>query len=136
MKNNLIILLVLSFVLAIATYSCKQKEQWIPLFNGKNLEGWTPKIKGYPYGDNYKNTFIVEEEVLKVSYRAYDSFHNAFGYLFYKTPYSNYKFRMDYRFTGEQIADGRPWALRNSGIMIHSENPKIYGSRTELSRLH
>ncbi|MFS4482336.1 DUF1080 domain-containing protein [Hyunsoonleella sp. 2307UL5-6] len=124
MRRNLILLFVFSFILASTVYSCKQNEQWIPLFNGKNLEGWTPKIKGYPFGENYNNTFIVEDEVLKVSYKAYDSFHNAFGHLFYKTPYSNYKFRMDYRFTGEQIAGGRPWALRNSGIMIHCENPK------------
>ncbi|TBN02756.1 DUF1080 domain-containing protein [Hyunsoonleella flava] len=129
-SNNLMAVLVL--LLSIA-YSCKQKqketseankEQWIKLFNGKNLEGWSPKIKGYALGDNYNNTFIVEDGILKVSYKAYDSFNNAFGHLFYKTPYSDYKFKMDYRFTGEQAPGGRAWALRNSGIMIHCEDPK------------
>ena len=121
-KQAITFLAVCAFV--AATCSCSQKEHWIPLFNGKNLDGWTPKIKGYPYGNNHNNTFIVEDSVLKVSYKAYDSFHNAFGHLFYKTPYSNYKFRMEYRFTGAQIAGGRPWAIRNSGIMIHCEDPK------------
>lgn len=132
-SNNILLVFIL---LLFISYSCKQKqnevsfvekEQWIKLFNGKDLEGWTPKIKGYKYGDNHNNTFIVEEGILKVSYKAYDSFNNAFGHLFYKSPFSNYKLRMDYRFIGEQIAGGRPWAIRNSGIMIHCEDPKNMG---------
>ncbi|RED50252.1 3-keto-disaccharide hydrolase [Seonamhaeicola aphaedonensis] len=130
MKSNLIkiicILLIFSF-----TLSCKKKPEnpntkteWKSIFNGKDLEGWTPKIMGFEYGNNYKNTFIVEDGLLKVSYKAYDSFNNAFGHLFYKTPYSNYRFKMDYRFLGEQVAGGKAWALRNSGIMIHCEDPK------------
>ncbi|PQV48342.1 uncharacterized protein DUF1080 [Jejuia pallidilutea] len=124
-------------VLLFTFYCCKEnkensieptkKETWIKLFNGKNLEGWTPKINGHKLGDNYKNTFIVEDDVLKVSYKNYDSFNNAFGHLFYKKPYSNYKFRMDYRFTGEQVLGGKPWAFKNSGVMIHCEDPKNMG---------
>ena len=36
-----------------------KKEEWIPLFNGKNLDGWTPKIKGYDLGVNHNDTFRV-----------------------------------------------------------------------------
>ena len=28
------------------------KEEWIPLFNGKDLSGWTPKIRGHAAGEN------------------------------------------------------------------------------------
>ncbi len=120
-RNRIAIIFLL---LLIVSCNRHEKETWTPLFNGKNLEGWTPKIRKHPLGDNYKNTFVVEEGILKVSYKAYDSFNGDYGHLFYKTPYSNYKFRMDYRFTGAQILGGRPWALRNSGIMIHCEDPK------------
>lgn len=103
----------------------KVTENWISLFNGKDLDGWTPKIKGYDLGDNLHNTFRVEDGVIKVSYDGYDGkFNDAFGHLFYKTPFSNYILRMEYRFTGDQIEDGAGWATRNSGIMIHSEDPK------------
>ena len=64
---------------------------------------------------------------MKVSYKAYDSFNNSFGHIFYKNPFSNYKFRMDYRFIGEQVSGGPAWALRNNGIMIHCEDPKNMG---------
>src|SRR5262245_5163820 len=41
---------------------------WIQLFNGKDLTGWTPKIKGYALGENFGDTFRVEGGVMKVSY--------------------------------------------------------------------
>lgn len=99
------------------------EEEWIQLFNGRNLDGWTPKIAGYDYGVNYANTFRVENGVLKVSYDKYDSFDGRFGHLFYKDPFSHYRLRIEYRFVGEQ-AKGNPgtWAVRNSGIMFHAQS--------------
>jgi len=98
--------------------------QWTPLFNGKDLTGWTPKIKGYPLGENFGNTFRVEDGVLKVAYDAYDTFDSRFGHLFYEKPFSHYRLRVEYRFTGDQAPDGPGWAFRNSGIMIHGQDPK------------
>jgi hypothetical protein len=96
---------------------------WIPMFNGENLDGWTPKITGYALGENFGNTFRVENGVIKVAYDQYDAFGNRFGHLFYKTPYSHYKMRLEYRFTGTQAPGGPGWAFRNSGIMIHGQYP-------------
>jgi hypothetical protein len=31
-------------------------KKWVRLFNGKNLDHWTPKISGYKAGENYNNT--------------------------------------------------------------------------------
>ena len=64
-----------------------EKEEWISLFNGKDLEGWTPKIRGFALGDNHKNTFKVTDGNLRVSYQEYDSFDSKFGHLFYKTKF-------------------------------------------------
>jgi hypothetical protein len=97
---------------------------WVPLFNGKNLDGWTPKIKGYDLGENYGNTFRVENGLLKVSYDQYSKFDGKFGHLFYKTPFSHYRLRVEYRFVGEQCPGGPSWGLRNSGVMIHGQLPE------------
>jgi hypothetical protein len=97
---------------------------WIPLFNGKDLDGWKPKITGYEAGDNFGNTFRVEDGVLKVSYDKYSRFDGKFGHLFYKTPFSHYKLHIEYRFVGEQCPGGPSWALRNSGVMIHGQSPE------------
>ena len=44
------------------------EEGWTPLFNGRDLTGWTPKFVGHKAGDNYKNTFRVVDGFLTVSY--------------------------------------------------------------------
>ncbi|MEM1067287.1 MAG: DUF1080 domain-containing protein, partial [Planctomycetota bacterium] len=106
------------------SYCQAQEENWIQLFNGKNLDGWTPKIRNHELGDNYANTFRVEDGLLKVGYEGYDEFNETFGHLFYDREYSNYRIRVEYRFVGEQCKGGPGWALRNSGIMVHGERPE------------
>jgi hypothetical protein len=101
-----------------------EEERWISLFNGKNLEGWTPKITGYELGENFGNTFRVENGVLRVGYDQYDKFEGRFGHLFYKAPFSRYRLRLEYRFVGDQTPGGPGWAFRNSGIMIHCQTPE------------
>ncbi|MDR1895945.1 MAG: DUF1080 domain-containing protein [Prevotellaceae bacterium] len=124
MKNKLLILSLVSFYLV----GCKQsstQENWIQLFNGKDLTGWTVKIAGYPAGENFGNTFYVEDGLLKVKYDAYgDDFAKRFGHLFTKNYYTHYKLRVEYRFVGEQAKGGPQWAYRNSGAMLHSQNPE------------
>jgi len=100
------------------------KDKWITLFNGKDLDGWTPKIKGYALGENFGNTFRVEDGVIKVAYDQYEKFDGRFGHLFYAEPFSHYRLRLDYRFTGEQTPGGPGWAFRNSGVMLHCQDPK------------
>lgn len=111
-------------VLALFMLSCGngKKENWILLFNGKDLSGWDIKIKGYPLNENYKNTFRVEDGVMKVSYDEYEKFNAEYGHIFYKEPFSHYKFRIEYRFTGDQVPGGESWAFRNSGVMLHSQS--------------
>ncbi|MBL8048777.1 MAG: DUF1080 domain-containing protein [Chthonomonas sp.] len=107
----------------ILVASVGSAKEWQSLFNGKNLDGWTPKIKGYPAGDNFGKTFRVNKGVIQVGYEGYGGkFADRFGHLFYKTPFSRYILRMEYRFFGDQLPDGPGWAWRNSGVMIHSQS--------------
>ncbi len=114
-----------SFVIFSAAAEARAQEKgWIALFNGKNLDGWTPKIRGYAAGENFGETFRVEDGKLKVSYDRYTKFDEKFGHLFYKTPYSHYRLRIEYRFVGDQCPGGPGWATRNSGVMIHGQTPE------------
>jgi hypothetical protein len=98
--------------------------EWVRLFNGKSLDGWTVKIAGHEPGDNYLDTFRVEDGVIKVSYDKYMQFDGKFGHLFYKDKFSHYDLRLQYRFVGEQAKGAPGWALRNSGVMFHSQSPE------------
>ena len=102
----------------------KAEGEWVSLFNGKDLEGWTPKFTGSEYGENLHNTFRVEDGLLKVSYDDWDDFGERFGHLFYKDKFSAYRLRVEYRFVGDQVKGGPGWATRNSGAMLHCEDPK------------
>lgn len=97
---------------------------WDTLFNGKNLDNWTTKIKGQAAGEDSLNTFTVRNGIISVNYDEYDGFGNRFGHLFYKKPYAAYYLRLEYRFRDEQLHDGEAWAYKNSGVMFHSQPPE------------
>jgi hypothetical protein len=110
-----------------APWRSAPREDWVQLFNGRDLSGWVPKIRGFAAGDNFGRTFRVENGVLKVSYDAYDQFGDRFGHLFYEKPFSHYVLVAEYRFVGEQSRGGPSWALRNSGLMIHGQPVETMG---------
>lgn len=124
------IYMCLVFFLACSTPTPQadvNEEEWISLFNGKDLTGWDIKITGRPLNDNYLNTFRVEDSMLRISYDEYDQFGTYFGHLYYQKPYSYYKLKFEYRFLGEQTPGGAVWNVRNSGVMLHSQSAESVG---------
>jgi len=103
--------------------SLKAQKGWTKLFNGKDMKQWVVKIKDHPLGDNYNNTFRVEDGLLKVRYDKYDDFKQQYGHIFYKKKLSAYLLVVEYRFTGEQVKGGEGWAWRNSGAMLQGQDP-------------
>lgn len=99
----------------------KSAENWIQLFNGKDLNDWQIKFKGDSLGVNYNNTFRVEDGMLRVSYENWPEWNGKFGHIFYKGEFSHYRLRVEYRFTGEQVKNGPGWAFRNNGLMLHGQ---------------
>jgi hypothetical protein len=127
LKPTFLIVICLS-LFGIATFSQRtSKENWESMFNGKDLSEWTVKIRNHDAGDNFGNTFRVEDGKIVVRYDAYDKFDERFGHLFYKKQYSYYRIRLQYRFVGDQVKNGPGWAYRNSGIMIHGQSPESMG---------
>jgi hypothetical protein len=131
MKSNLTYATCRLLILAslpLLIWSCAAKKpgqqlKWEQLFNQKNLDGWQVKIRNHDLNENYGNTFRVDSGMLKVRYDGYEKFDEQFGHLFYKKPYSSYLIAAEYRFVGDQATGGPGWALRNSGIMVHGQDP-------------
>jgi hypothetical protein len=133
MKSCSFVHTILGIVVLLNLISCdsgkktgqeQKPEGWVSLFNGKDLKDWKIKFTGHELNDNYKNTFVVENGVLKVSYDQYKQFDNKFGHIFYKDKFSHYRLRVEYRFVGDQVPGGPGWAYRNNGIMIHCQSPE------------
>ncbi len=101
------------------------KEEWVELFNGKDLNNWSIKISGFELNNNAFNTFRVEDGMMKMRYDQYEDFNGHFGHIFYNGgPYSHYRLKVEYRFVGDQVKGGPGWAYRNNGIMYHTQDPK------------
>jgi hypothetical protein len=122
-----ILLLMTALAPAQDAASKADKSDWIQLFNGKNLEGWTVKIAKHKVGDNFGDTFRVQDGLLKVSYDKYTTLDDQFGHLFYKDKFSYYLVAVEYRFVGEQVKGGPDWGYRNNGVMVHSQSAESMG---------
>ncbi len=122
MKNLIYILPIIFFIACTKKNIDPNIEEWQPLFNGKDLNKWDIKIKGYDLNDNFGETFYVADGAMKVKYDAYDNFNEDFGHIFYKEKFSHYKLKIEYRFTGDQVPGGPGWAFRNSGAMLHCQS--------------
>ncbi|MBX2953229.1 MAG: DUF1080 domain-containing protein [Leadbetterella sp.] len=113
--------LLLLFCFRVSAQISAPEKEWKQLFNKKDLKDWDIKIRGYELNDNFANTFSVKDGKLVVNYDGYTNFDQNYGHIFYKTPYSYYVIRTEYRFVGNQVKGGEGWALRNSGIMVHGQ---------------
>ncbi len=134
MKRNILAIVIMLFAFSVqtaygqsntvkkATPVAKNEGKWIHLFNGKNLDGWIPKVTGYKAGENPLNGFRVEDGMIRVDYSKFDQFNGRFGHLFYKQKLSSYILHVEYRLVGELMADAPSYCFRNSGVMIHSQS--------------
>ncbi len=122
--------LFVHLVAAVVLFGCspsqkkEEKNEWISLFNGKDLNDWVVKVHHHETGVNFGNTFRVEDGMIKVRYDQYGDFNDQFAHLYYKTPFSHFHLKLDYHFTGTLQKGAPEYTLLNSGVMFHSQDPK------------
>src|SRR5688572_20521012 len=90
-------------MILLLTSCSKEKSQgeWIKLSDRSDLNDWIVKIHHHEVGDNFGNTFRVEDNMIKVRYDQYDDFNDQFAHLYYKQPFSHFHLKLEYRFTGD-----------------------------------
>ena len=101
-----------------------EKHDWIKLFNGQDINDWIVKIHHHEAGENFGNTFRVEDGMIKVRYDQYEQFNDQFGHLYYKQPFSHFHLIVEYRFSGELQQGAPDYTVLNSGVMFHSQDPR------------
>ena len=120
---NIAILFAILFVQCNSTKQSKSEEKWVELFNGKDINDWVVKIHHHEVGENFGNTFRVEDGIIKVRYDQYGDFNEQFGHLYYKIPFSYFHLKFQYRFVGQWVKTAPSYTLLNSGVMFHSQDP-------------
>lgn len=86
----------------------------IPLFNGRNLEGFYTWIRDANYADP-KRVFSVEEGLLRVS-------GDGYGGLVTNRTYRDYHLILEFRW-GEKTWGDRADRARDSGLLLHAWGP-------------
>lgn len=61
---------------------------------------------------------------IQIRYDQYGDFNDQFGHLYYKTPFSYYHLKFEYRFVGKLQKGAPDYTLLNSGVMFHSQDPR------------
>jgi hypothetical protein len=121
---------VIAFLIALMLFGfdSSQREprqrKTLRLFNGKDIKDWIVKIHHYDVGENFGNTFRVDDGMIKVRYDKYGDFNDRFAHLYYKTPFSHFKLLVEYRFTGNLQPGAPDYTMLNSGVMFHSLDPR------------
>jgi hypothetical protein len=75
-------------------------------------------------GDNLGDTFRVRDGILQVRYDKYGDFNDQCAHLYYKQPFSHYHIVVEYRFVGTLQPGAPDFSNMNSGVMLHSQDPR------------
>lgn len=123
------------FAFTLAWLSCSRPSEetsgkWTPLFNGKDLTGWTVKMGGRELNEDIENTYTVSQGVLRVYDQKRDRGVRV-GHMFYKQQYSDFRLRFEYRFTGKQFAPDSTWPEQFGGIVFHAQSPESMGLKQD-----
>jgi type 1 glutamine amidotransferase len=119
------LLLILAIALqstALPTQPDDGESGWIPLFNGKNLEGWYTWLPSTGRDNDPKGVFKVEDGVLHVLDLPATGPEQEFGYIATHNEYSNYRLRFQYRW-GSKRFEPRAQDPRDSGLLYHFIGP-------------
>ena len=116
-----LVIIVAAAAMAVPTGASAAK--WQRIFDGRTLNGWTPKVTGAPVGVNWGDSFKVRNGVIRVDYAGWSAFGGRFGHLAYKRPLSAFRLRFEYRFFGNTLPGTEPWQGSNSGAMLLAQSP-------------
>lgn len=124
MTNKQFLQALALLILSVIFPHTARAQEWTPLFNGKDINDWIVKIHHHETGNNFGNTFRVQDSTIQVRYDQYGNFNEQFGHLYYKIPFSYYHLKLEYRFTGEWEKTAPSYTMLNSGVMYHSQDPR------------
>lgn len=70
--------IVIALIISACVSRKEAENEWVQLFNGRDLEDWIVKVHHHDVGVNFGNTFRVEEDMIKVRYDQYRDFNDQF----------------------------------------------------------
>jgi len=98
-------------LLDLGSYSIADAQDFKPLFNGKNLEGWNTFLRSKGKNNDPDTVFSVINGLLKITGK-------EFGYLVTEKTYSNFHLVLEFKW-GEKKYPPRENAVRDNGVCYY-----------------
>jgi hypothetical protein len=96
----------------------KAAEPWIPLFNGRNLDGWYTFLQKHGKNSDPDRVITIEDGTIHLYKDAADGSNVVMGYIGTTKEYGNYHLRFQYRW-GTKKFEPRYKLKRDAGLYYH-----------------
>lgn len=90
---------------------------WVPLFNGRNMHGWSFYQDGVGARDT-QQALVIQKGMIHMLGPRYRPAGTPFGHIATEAEYGDYHLRLEFRY-GDIRYEPRLLAKRNSGILYH-----------------
>jgi hypothetical protein len=104
-------------------------EGWMPLFDGKSLDGWYVCLNKHKLNEDPDKVFQVEDGVIHIYKDQPQGSAVAIGYIGTKSEYANYHLRLQYKW-GEKRFRPRTELRRDTGLLYHVTPPDVVWPRS------
>ncbi len=96
------------------------KDDWQPLFNGRNLDGWYKVLRGKKRNEDPDHLIQVHDGMVHMYKDATNGSQQPFGYICTEKEYSDYHIRFQYQWGTKKFAPrAEPDSKRDAGILYH-----------------
>jgi hypothetical protein len=104
----------------ISSVGAESKQDWKPLFNGKNLEGWYKVLRGKKKNEDPNHLIQVHDGMIHMGKDAEAGSEQPFGFISTEKEYSDYHLRFEYKWGTKKFAprDGEE-TKRDAGVLYH-----------------
>jgi hypothetical protein len=129
LRLSLGLLLVISMLsLASAAGEKPDTEGWVPLFNGRNLDGWYSYLDSSGRNKDPDGVFKVENGMIHILDVPMSGGKSDNGYLATTQEFSNVRIHAEYKWGTKRASEGK----RNSGLLYLAVGPdRIYPTSLE-----
>ena len=93
-------------------------EPWVPLFNGRNLDGWYTFLQKHGKNSDPDRVITIEDGAIHLYKNAADGSHVVMGYIGTEKEYGDYHLRLQFRW-GEKKFEPRYKMKRDAGLYYH-----------------
>jgi hypothetical protein len=102
--------------------SGESRKPWVPLFNGRNLDGWYTFLQKHGKNSDPDHVISIEDGAIHLYKNAADRTQVVMGYIGTENEFGNYHLRLQYRW-GTKKFEPRLKLERDAGLYYHIIGP-------------